>query len=644
MRALNRGVFNKNLINVQVKKAKNLNKGCPRLFLTNARSIKNKMDEFEATLLKYKIDIATVTETWLNDEIERIAHIPKFKCLFKNRNHRRGGGVAIFVNDKFNEHEVNEHNLCQFECLWTNISYVNNNKTHNIFIGAVYYPPSAPGADDIIEHILNTVDEIRLTNPDSPMIILGDFNYLNIDSLTEQLGMVQIVDFPTRDVSLLDKVFMTHPELYTKPKKCTPLGRSDHSSIIIHPCHELPPSKYMRMQVRPYRETSVRSFGQWITNYNWNWMFDRNLCINEKVNGFFNVLKGAYNHNFPVKQIRKRIADRPWMTQNVRRLLDARQRMYNNCTKAEWRETRNAVQRSIRSAKKFFYDKSMRGLKNNDPATWHHSVRKLCNLKNRTMLKFPGHSNQDLANDINNHFASVCQQLPPVDVNALPAYFPSPEPPPKIFPGQVRRLINKLKSKKSSHPDDLPIKLIKEFAFEIATPLAHIFNCCLNEGVFPELWKLATAIPVPKVPNVTSFQDLRPISLTPIFAKMFESFLTDWVTSDIHQHLDIKQFGCRKGSSTSHYLVDMIQSVISDIVKGDSFVDICAVDFTKAFDRIDHTVIVRKLVDIRVRKSIIPTICSFLTDRKINTKLRSEHPKCCIRYISLEGPMYQFMI
>ena len=113
-------------------------------------------------------------------------------------------------------------------------------------------------------------------------------------------------------------------------------------------------------------------------------------------------------------------------------------------------------------------------------------------------------------------------------------------------------------SSKAGHPFDLPVRLIREFAYELANPLAHLFNACLSDGTFPGVWKTATVVPIPKEKSISSFDQLRPISLTPIFARVFESFVAKWILEDISSKLDPKQYGNVKGSSTVHYLVDML--------------------------------------------------------------------------------------
>ena len=192
----------------------------------------------------------------------------------------------------------------------------------------------------------------------------------------------------------------------------------------------------------------------------------------------------------------------------------------------------------------------------------------------------------------------------------LPTYLPA-EKPPVIYHGQVHAALQKLKTSKSGHPNDLPVKLIKEFAIELTEPLTHIFNKCILDGIFPESWKTAAITPIPKEKTVNSLDQLRPISLTPIFARVFESFIAKWIVDDIAEHIDKKQFGNVKGSSTVHYLVDLLRFVLEGLDKPGHYAYLTTIDFTKAFDRVNHNIVVKKLIELGVRRSIIPIICSF---------------------------------
>ena len=84
------------------------------------------------------------------------------------------------------------------------------------------------------------------------------------------------------------------------------------------------------------------------------------------------------------------------------------------------------------------------------------------------------------------------------------------------------------------------------------------FNCSLREGKLPNEWKMANIIPLPKSnPPASIHKDIRPISLTPIAAKVFESIVMDWVDDTIVSNVDPKQFGGLAGTSTTDALVEM---------------------------------------------------------------------------------------
>ena len=94
---------------------------------------------------------------------------------------------------------------------------------------------------------------------------------------------------------------------------------------------------------------------------------------------------------------------------------------------------------------------------------------------------------------------------------------------------------------------DLPNQLRKEFAVELAEPLTNIINECLNSQVYPSLWKFEWVTPVPKLTHPKVIKDLRKISSTSDYSKVFESFLKDWIMEDISGNIDIGQFGGQKG-------------------------------------------------------------------------------------------------
>ena len=94
------------------------------------------------------------------------------------------------------------------------------------------------------------------------------------------------------------------------------------------------------------------------------------------------------------------------------------------------------------------------------------------------------------------------------------------------------------------------------FAYELSFPLSDIFTRCCKAGEYPEIWKLETVTPVPKQYPPEGTEQLRKISCTLNFPKLFESFLAEAIISDMAPHSDPSQYRNRKGVSTQHYLIN----------------------------------------------------------------------------------------
>jgi hypothetical protein len=107
-------------------------------------------------------------------------------------------------------------------------------------------------------------------------------------------------------------------------------------------------------------------------------------------------------------------------------------------------------------------------------------------------------SESELVSTLNTFFTLVNADIPLLDVSSLPAYRPSPDVPPTIFPYQVCRKLSSLNTSKACGPDYVPARLLKEFAFELefAKPLTSIFNKFLALGIVPEIWKDSYITPV----------------------------------------------------------------------------------------------------------------------------------------------------
>ena len=135
-------------------------------------------------------------------------------------------------------------------------------------------------------------------------------------------------------------------------------------------------------------------------------------------------------------------------------------------------------------------------------------------------------------NNLNSHFATTAERVtmatPPGKgdlINLIDNFQQDSEIPFTIQPVSyldVLREIKSLRSDCSCGPDNIPCKLAKLIADEIASPLTHINNSCIARDYFPKSWKMARISPIPKVDNPRENSDFRPISILPVMSKIYE--------------------------------------------------------------------------------------------------------------------------
>ena len=182
----------------------------------------------------------------------------------------------------------------------------------------------------------------------------------------------------------------------------------------------------------------------------------------------------------------------------------------------------------------------------------------------------------------------------------------------------------KLNIKKAPGPDNIPTWVLRDFAGILAAPVCAVFNSSIREGSLPSIWKSAITCPIPKVnPPKAIEKDLRPISLTCILSKELETHPVKWLWKIVSPHVDPYQFGAISKCSTVHALVEICHDWLqaTDCSKDKNFVQALLVDYSKAFDRIDPTILIEKLKGYNIPPFLLWWITDFLSDRSQSVKL-----------------------
>ena len=202
--------------------------------------------------------------------------------------------------------------------------------------------------------------------------------------------------------------------------------------------------------------------------------------------------------------------------------------------------------------------------------------------------------------------------------------------------------LRKVKTNKSTGPENILAWVLKEHVGCLAAPLASIFNCSLREGVLSTVWKSANIIPLPKIKPLMSVKT-RPISIMPIAAKVFESIIMKYVDDIVCDVIDSKQFGGIAGTSTTDALVEMTHRwyEATDILN--TYVRVVMLDFSKAFDLINYHILLEKLTNSGLPRHIVRLIGALLLDRSQQVMIgsncsRSGSPNGGVPQGTLSGP------
>ena len=185
---------------------------------------------------------------------------------------------------------------------------------------------------------------------------------------------------------------------------------------------------------------------------------------------------------------------------------------------------------------------------------------------------------------------------------------------PKLSVHAVKKLLMKSKQRNTSGPDNLPAWFFSTYSSEIALPVTVLFNAVLSSSRSPIQWRTQRVTPVPKISNPSALKDFRPIAISSSFGKILERFVRDRLALELGIDFDTAQFGFRKESSCTTALIHMMHHWLQALDRGNDVRAVC-LDFSAAFDRLPHKIIISKLVSFGVSDWIVAYVTDFLSGR-----------------------------
>ena len=296
----------------------------------------------------------------------------------------------------------------------------------------------------------------------------------------------------------------------------------------------------------------------------------------------------------------------------------------------KYKKYRNKLTSIIRVSEKQYYQNKLFEVKENMSKTWKVLNSMLYrNAKHDKIdeMDINGVTENDpknIANKFNEFFTNIgpnlAKQIPKSNLSAghflkgdfQNSFFTSP-----VTNEEISSIILALKNTNSKGYDDIPVNLVKYCGNELSYILAHISNVSLTTGVFPDALKLAKIVPIFKNGSKKVVSNYRPISVLSAFSKIFERIMYTRLDNylDINDILHQSQFGFRKKLSTSMALLELTEEISKSIDDRNYTVGVF-IDLAKAFDTVDHKILLQKLHHYGVRGTANEWFGSYLENRR----------------------------
>ena len=235
----------------------------------------------------------------------------------------------------------------------------------------------------------------------------------------------------------------------------------------------------------------------------------------------------------------------------------------------------------------------------------------------------PVSDNSSVANIFNNHFSDVGKNLdskiPLSSRDPLDYLGRMHEKSFYAFPTSTTEIVSVIDGfkKKGCHISDIPVYVFKRLCAVLSPLISLIFNKSIARGVFPCVLKISGVTPIPKLKKVSDENDFRPISNISVLAKILEKLMNKRLVSYLHSNnlLVPFQFGFRANASTSDALLLYLDHVY-EAIDSEQFMVTLLLDFSKAFDTVNHQILLRKMHHLGVRGVCNDWFASYLSGRR----------------------------
>ena len=565
--------------------------------------------------------ILHVQETWLSATIaDALVTIPGYDLL-RNDRLTGFGGVATYVAEGTDYALLTPHYTDGYESIWVSIKLANMDLT----MVNIYRPPKSN-----VNLFINSLER-ELANRRN-FIIAGDFN---IDGAKQNSPLAnflarnnlrQLVNCPTyiRAATTID-LLVTDTDMDITVETASPIG-SDHIPVVGRVVLSAPrsrPSKRSYIQVRS-KYIKTEAFLQSINAVCESYLNRVAEGADTEWTRFTAQFADTVNEYFPVCEMRTRHKNRIPLTPNLRRCISNRKTMYKKARLTQsdmlWKHY-HSYNRVLNKALRAYNTQILRERVESakDVKSKWRALRTIIRGKKNASANDVPIAADVFAIEFKNLVEQAVGPTSGQDGDGFLDYLDPFDSEQLVFPEvtshDVQMAIQRL-SPKSANFDNIPASIVIDCSEPVSRALAKLINASFFEGVYPSCLKGSKIIPVFKKGNRSSAANYRPISLIPVFAKVFETVVYNVVHNYLSRNslYSSTQYGFRPGYSTTQACADAIDHV-SKLVDNGYTTGIVFLDVTKAFDSVNHKILLRKMVFYGFGTNVVKWFASYLADR-----------------------------
>jgi len=625
----------------------------------NIHSIPAKFDQLKdilRTLSTFNVTVHMILlcETFLSDSISGMYTIDGYDMICFNRDIGKRGGIAMYIHKDLSftvRDDLAVNVLQEFESLFIEI----NNKGKKTIVGEIYRVPNTS-----VNKSVERFDEIimKLKHYKGNVIIGTDQNFdllkynenNNIKMLLNNFienGFLPTITLPTRvthsSATVIDNIYVKGQASYNSCSFVIETDISDHFPVLafvgkpdIKRCQTPTTIQYRKITSDTYTQMNSFLSSQDFSSLNYGSINDAYSLFSDKLANCLNEYAPVRTKTVPSQYLKQE----PWMSKGLLVSMKTKAKLFRKC-KGKSRDepayrayqTYNKLFNKVkRKAKTLYFHQILTNNLNNAKMTWKTINSLLGKSNDKSCITLLSVNNEQITDpkQINEHFVSHFTQVGRIQSEKIPtskkasedymtniinsnsAYFnPTDE-------FEVCEIIHKMKPTSSKGYDEISSTILKNIMISIAIPLSILINRSLNEGQFPDLLKIAKVVPLYKGKCKQDVSNYRPISILSCISKVFEKIIHKRLYKylELNSILDPFQFGFKPKNSTIHAITKLTQDILTAFENKDITLAVFC-DLSKAFDTLDHSILLSKLYKYGIRGITLNLFKSYLNNRSM---------------------------